>query len=852
LQDRDRVSLEEVVGTFNWPISEEQAWAVIHQTVRTLGTLLELPGSGIETQGLALVTHSSHLLINLDGSVANETFLARNGPGTSRDPLTSEDKALSELGRTIYMALDQGLEADQERTDLSPHFEDLLYQMVDVDSSEDEEEGEGGRSPTDKHDDDDEGVYVNATASAPRLSGGCGRILGVCRGRLANGDPDGGHFPAVCRALVSEAVDLSTFMDKVATREAEIDEELNDLALQDWARLWVAVLKDLRKGASRLKQTKTNDRVAPVEFELTPYEMLMEEIRGQRYTLHKVPPEAVNTGDHLPPNVTRDAHDVILEFIRSRPPLKPAADRRLGPRRKESTPAELLMDSIRGSTARTSLRKTNGPELKSLRARLGYGTECSSGPSSTSANRKPVDLGSNLANLDFETGSEGEEEDETDAESNPTFSRQTSRDSTGVFERVGQKAATRMASGGGRGSVTTTGGLKRSNSGTVCQTPKDKEPPEADLEEDEEIERNLRIRAYKNLITKEKVPHKVVLARQFSSTSTATARSSRSPSLASSSSPSSSRPSSRASSVSAGGSSVRAVSTTTTTGHSKPNKSSYQLNSAQMHASLHSEFIQSDKWAKTLETLDLNMDEVIHIRSVLTKAEMEGLPLDGTLKEDVEKGKVCFLCMKTRFGFWSGYGHKCQLCKQRVCHKCSTKMSIPLEQFSTTPVFTLEPPSASTSNAQTSADTNDKSKRVRKSESFRFRDRIPSFFRSSGGGGGSTASCNSTAPNSPDISLRQSQHLTSSLEAFPRTHTDEEEDEYANTVVASASSVTNLSAAAPFGGKKSSGRKKSDTRKDSEMMNICVDCREMVLQVIRAQSTARRLQLAKSLFMSQA
>ena len=64
-------------------------------------------------------------------------------------------------------------------------------------------------------------------------------------------------------------------------------------------------------------------RVAPVEFELTPYEMLMEEIRGQRYTLHKVPPEAVNTGDHLPPNVTRDAHDVILEFIRSRPPLKP-------------------------------------------------------------------------------------------------------------------------------------------------------------------------------------------------------------------------------------------------------------------------------------------------------------------------------------------------------------------------------------------------------------------------------------------------------------------------------------------------------------------------------------------------
>ena len=56
------------------------------------------------------------------------------------------------------------------------------------------------------------------------------------------------------------------------------------------------------------------------------------------------------------------------------------------------------------------------------------------------------------------------------------------------------------ASSGGRGSATTTGGLKRSNSVTVCQTPKDKEPPEADLEEDEEIERNLRIRGkLKNL-----------------------------------------------------------------------------------------------------------------------------------------------------------------------------------------------------------------------------------------------------------------------------------------------------------------------------------------------------------------
>ncbi len=58
---------------------------------------------------------------------------------------------------------------------------------------------------------------------------------------------------------------------------------------------------------------------------------------------------------------------------------------------------------------------------------------------------------------------------------------------------------------------------------------------------------------------------------------------------------------------------------------------------------------------------------------MLTKAELEGLPLEGTLKEDVERGKVCFLCMKTRFTFFT-WGVRCQLCKQQVCAKCSSKV----------------------------------------------------------------------------------------------------------------------------------------------------------------------------------
>jgi hypothetical protein len=39
-------------------------------------------------------------------------------------------------------------------------------------------------------------------------------------------------------------------------------------------------------------------------------------------------------------------------------------------------------------------------------------------------------------------------------------------------------------------------------------------------------------------------------------------------------------------------------------------------------------------------TINSNNPLCLLYRSVLTKAELEGLPLDGSLKEDVEKGKV--------------------------------------------------------------------------------------------------------------------------------------------------------------------------------------------------------------------
>ena len=99
--------------------------------------------------------------------------------------------------------------------------------------------------------------------------------------------------------------------------------------------IWSDVMGQLRQG---IKLRKVEFSKTPTEFELTPYEMLMADIRKQSYTLNPT---------KIPPKVKTDAKDIILEFIRSRPPLKPASNRFLPPKRKDSTPVEMLMEVIK-------------------------------------------------------------------------------------------------------------------------------------------------------------------------------------------------------------------------------------------------------------------------------------------------------------------------------------------------------------------------------------------------------------------------------------------------------------------------------------------------------------------------
>ena len=69
---------------------------------------------------------------------------------------------------------------------------------------------------------------------------------------------------------------------------------------------------------------KVNFTKTPVEYELAPYEMLMSDIqKGPR--LNKIMVDG-----ELPPRLKKDAHDIILQFIKARPPLKPVRKKNVG------------------------------------------------------------------------------------------------------------------------------------------------------------------------------------------------------------------------------------------------------------------------------------------------------------------------------------------------------------------------------------------------------------------------------------------------------------------------------------------------------------------------------------------
>ena len=88
-------------------------------------------------------------------------------------------------------------------------------------------------------------------------------ILGLCESHLSVESEAEAHYRNVCRALVSEALELSFFLKKTLVRAEEHSEELQQLALKDWVR-FLPFLRPLH--SVTLFENDSNCRIRIFEF----------------------------------------------------------------------------------------------------------------------------------------------------------------------------------------------------------------------------------------------------------------------------------------------------------------------------------------------------------------------------------------------------------------------------------------------------------------------------------------------------------------------------------------------------------------------------------------------------------
>ncbi|KAJ8921032.1 hypothetical protein NQ315_015828 [Exocentrus adspersus] len=578
------VCLRDILDSFNSSVKEEHAWALCYQCARYLSDCIQ---SG-RHNNCFIITEVQHVYLKTDGNVHENTVAA--GPSPRRQ-LRNEKDVVAGIGVVIYTALDPDMQSGEEKV-ISEDLEQLIGDMITDELTL--------SSDHSHHETDDEGIERDSEENEEPSTSRCStqvtlqEVIRRCEnhlGTLTKTQVEA-HYKAVVRALVAEALELSTFLEKVAQGSISLPansstSNLDQLQFSDWAKFWVQVMGELRTG---VKLKKVNFSKAPIEYELTPYEILMKDIRNCKYNLRKI---MVN-GD-VPSRVTKDAHAIILEFIRSRPPLKKVGDRKLAPQPRTLTPREQLLNSIKKG------RKLRPVPLPRTTRRVDAPK---SSPKETTTPLKPPTR--RLIKVDF-SQFEDEDDDDDEPDNTPDSAAEP--------------------------------GLWSNEYPQVCDGALDA----YDLATQDYTRATIR-RSTLDVVDTNVGCYSVPQ----------------------------SRPGSR---------------------QSCNSSESVQLE-PEVAKQIQDELTCTQNWQDTIsldDRLSLTLSEIVHIRTVLTKAELEALPVEGRVRHDVEARKVCFLCLKTRFGIFGPWGTRCTLCKRTVCSKCCSKMNIPMEHFSSVPVVLLSP-----------------------------------------------------------------------------------------------------------------------------------------------------------------
>ncbi|KAK2153241.1 hypothetical protein LSH36_303g01013 [Paralvinella palmiformis] len=635
------------------------------------------------------------------------------------------------LGLVIYQALDYGLD-DTEEHKLSPALEGLIQRMIDNDEEEDQDvsvnrgsddvDGDEGiendveddlRSPDNKKDD-----Y--------RMS--IDEVIQFCSAHLENPLDGALHYKAVCRALFAEATELLSFLERIATEKEQLQVDgdadsaehahLEQLQRGDWAHLWIQMMHELRQGVKLRKVASVNVR-SSLEFELTPYEILMEDIRSHRYTLNKV----MVDGD-IPPRTKQDAHNVMLEFIRSRPPLHPVNDRKLpSPPPSVCNPRELLLDAIRSepklrptpnSLVDITSDETNTPQRKIIKPNFSLCLSDEDEELSDSADDEFGDKNkvspsplSPLVPLSPPTLDDQLTWPQTvvhDLVTTVTRESPQRRHSITVCETPGGAASHRkkvyhyvtaaelLSDPGYHGYEMTylapdvplshTSGYTASGIMVSRKSRQGRRKIETDLHDTSDFCSdvgstllNSGLRFNPSVIYVFGMFH--LLNGRYDRDSKARHK------------------------VAACDLRDRAEHRHGITVSESPASSEHAVDPHSHPATKLTSFLMSCKsnnLQSSLDCLSLTVDEVMHIRNVLTKAEVETLLVDPKLHDLVDKGKVCFTCRKTKFSLFGSWATKCKFCQRYVCSKCVSKVRIPTEHFEHIPVYALSPGSPSNGN----------------------------------------------------------------------------------------------------------------------------------------------------------
>ncbi|XP_041811471.1 protein spire homolog 1 isoform X2 [Chelmon rostratus] len=609
------VSLEDILKLYGQPINEEQAWAVCYQCCRTLAQKHRRKSS--TSAGASAVDYPRRIegprdvMIWRDGTIGLHFEGSTDKYGSAPTSL----EIIDSLGVMIYKALDYGLKENEER-ELSPPLERLIDMMTNTEDTESDPCPDEGYEATEEEDEceeeeEEEEEPVSATTTSSVRIRSYRDIVTLCSSHLPSPSDAPNHYQAVCRALYAETRELHTFLEKIKSAkenlrkmEGETQEpvkDLNELQNADWARFWVQVMRDLRDGVKLKKVQERQYNPLPIEYQLTPYEMLMDDIRSKRYKLRKV---MVN-GD-IPPRLKKSAHEIILEFIRSRPPLNPVSARKLKPHPpRPRSLHERLLEDIK---AERKLRPVSPDMIR--RSRLGAGKSIST----------PQDL--------FRSS------DTPDAPRKLAVSTQSLASGT---------------TGPNQGGVQPLSQRKRLLRAPTLAELDSSESDEEPTRSSSSMSTSLIDDTSPESVIGKKAPPKFL---PMSATPQPDKRQS---------------PQRRHS--------IEKEAPTSVHPFAPPSK--------QTSKSL-------EEFCYPVECLALTVEEVMHIRQVLVKAELEKFQQYKDVYTALKKGKLCFSCRTKKFSLFT-WSYTCQFCKRPVCSQCSKKMRLPSKPYSTLPIYSLGP-----------------------------------------------------------------------------------------------------------------------------------------------------------------